>query len=87
MEDFPKTDVWKKDDGSSAVVYTYFEGDINSMVDAHFTRALNQSRPATNYYRHKLNSAVPGNQTRLNNTGSFGLFFFFMHVMMSSLRQ
>lgn len=77
MEDLPKTAVWNKEDGSNTVIFTYFEGDINSMVDAHFTRALNQSRPTTDYYRKntKSNSAVPGNQHRQTIIVVF-LFFF-----------
>lgn len=67
MEDLPKTDVWNKEDGSDTIIYTYFEGDIGSMVDAHFIRALNQGRPKTSYHRKKIksNAIVPGNQHRL----------------------
>ncbi|XP_062380800.1 transcription cofactor vestigial-like protein 1 [Sardina pilchardus] len=42
-------DVWKKEDGSNAIIYNYFEGDINSMVDAHFIRALSKGRPTSSY--------------------------------------
>uniref|UniRef100_A0A3Q1J1L8 Uncharacterized protein n=1 Tax=Anabas testudineus TaxID=64144 RepID=A0A3Q1J1L8_ANATE len=32
----------KVEEHSQYVVLTYFQGDISSMVDAHFTRALNK---------------------------------------------
>lgn len=51
MEDFSKTNACNKEDGSDANIYTYFDRDINNMVDAHFIHALNQSRPQTSYYR------------------------------------
>ncbi|XP_041930480.1 transcription cofactor vestigial-like protein 1 [Alosa sapidissima] len=50
MEDLAgNPDVWKKEDGSNTVIYNYFECDINSMVDAHFIRALNKGKPSSNY--------------------------------------
>lgn len=30
--------------GSQSVVFTYFQGDINSMVDEHFSRALSNAK-------------------------------------------
>ncbi|XP_028816595.1 transcription cofactor vestigial-like protein 1 [Denticeps clupeoides] len=37
------------EDQTGRVVYTYFQGDISSMVDAHFSRALN--KPKENFYK------------------------------------
>uniref|UniRef100_A0A8C2CJH9 Uncharacterized protein n=1 Tax=Cyprinus carpio TaxID=7962 RepID=A0A8C2CJH9_CYPCA len=33
----------KTEEESSSVLLTYFKGDINSMVDEHFSRALSQA--------------------------------------------
>ncbi|XP_071425689.1 transcription cofactor vestigial-like protein 1 isoform X6 [Pithys albifrons albifrons] len=40
--------------GSQSVVFTYFQGDINSVVDEHFTRALsNAKNPQDLSTKHK----------------------------------
>uniref|UniRef100_A0A8B9H814 Uncharacterized protein n=1 Tax=Astyanax mexicanus TaxID=7994 RepID=A0A8B9H814_ASTMX len=33
----------KAEEQSGSLLYTYFQGDINSMVDAHFSRALSKA--------------------------------------------
>ncbi|XP_073677231.1 uncharacterized protein [Garra rufa] len=42
MEEDPKNPMKTKEESGSVLV-TYFQGDINSMVDEHFTRALSQA--------------------------------------------
>lgn len=37
----------KVEEHSDSVIFTYFHGDINSMVDAHFRRALNKVKAKT----------------------------------------
>ncbi|NXG53497.1 VGLL1 protein, partial [Psilopogon haemacephalus] len=51
--------------GSQSVVFTYFQGDINSVVDEHFSRALsNAKNPQDLSTRHKGEAVV------LKNAGS-----------------
>ncbi|NXX47213.1 VGLL1 protein, partial [Tricholaema leucomelas] len=51
--------------GSQSVVFTYFQGDINSVVDEHFSRALsNVKNPQDLSTRHKGEAVV------LRNAGS-----------------
>ncbi|XP_014110733.1 PREDICTED: transcription cofactor vestigial-like protein 1 [Pseudopodoces humilis] len=46
--------------GSQSVVFTYFQGDINSMVDEHFSRALsNAKNPQDLSTKHKVDSMFP----------------------------
>ncbi|XP_062440757.1 transcription cofactor vestigial-like protein 1 [Rhea pennata] len=45
--------------GSQSVVFTYFQGDINSMVDEHFSRALsNAKNPQDLSMKHKSEAVV-----------------------------
>ncbi|NWI43919.1 VGLL1 protein, partial [Picathartes gymnocephalus] len=45
--------------GSQSVVFTYFQGDINSMVDEHFSRALSNARsPQDLSAKHKGETLV-----------------------------
>ncbi|NXY18434.1 VGLL1 protein, partial [Atrichornis clamosus] len=45
--------------GSQSVVFTYFQGDINSVVDEHFSRALsNAKNPQDLSTKHKGEAAV-----------------------------
>ncbi|XP_059715610.1 transcription cofactor vestigial-like protein 1 isoform X1 [Haemorhous mexicanus] len=45
--------------GSQSVVFTYFQGDINSMVDEHFSRALsNAKNPQDLSTKHKGETVV-----------------------------
>ncbi|NWZ69281.1 VGLL1 protein, partial [Acrocephalus arundinaceus] len=45
--------------GSQSVVFTYFQGDINSMVDEHFSRALSNARnPQDLSTKHKSETVV-----------------------------
>ncbi|NXK34158.1 VGLL1 protein, partial [Piprites chloris] len=45
--------------GSQSVVFTYFQGDINSVVDEHFSRALsNAKNPQDLSTKHKGDSVV-----------------------------
>ncbi|XP_064282475.1 transcription cofactor vestigial-like protein 1 isoform X1 [Passer domesticus] len=46
--------------GSQSVVFTYFQGDINSMVDEHFSRALSTAKnPQDLSTKHKVDSMSP----------------------------
>lgn len=45
--------------GSQSVVFTYFQGDINSMVDQHFSRALgNAKNPQDLSTKHRGETVV-----------------------------
>ncbi|NXD25596.1 VGLL1 protein, partial [Spelaeornis formosus] len=45
--------------GSQSVVFTYFQGDINSMVDQHFSRALSSAKnPQDLSTKHKDETVV-----------------------------
>ncbi|NXM16227.1 VGLL1 protein, partial [Ploceus nigricollis] len=45
--------------GSQSVVFTYFQGDINSMVDEHFSRALsNAKNPQDLSTKHKGETVI-----------------------------
>lgn len=45
--------------GSQSVVFTYFQGDINSVVDEHFSRALsNAKNPQDLSTKHKGETVV-----------------------------
>jgi len=45
--------------GSQSVVFTYFQGDINSVVDEHFSRALsNAKNPQDLSTKHKGEAVV-----------------------------
>ncbi|NWW71997.1 VGLL1 protein, partial [Climacteris rufus] len=45
--------------GSQSVVFTYFQGDINSVVDEHFSRALsNAKNPQDLSTKHKAETVV-----------------------------
>ncbi|OXB67451.1 hypothetical protein ASZ78_006044, partial [Callipepla squamata] len=45
--------------GAQSVVFTYFQGDINSMVDEHFSRALSNARnPQDLSTKHKSEAVV-----------------------------
>lgn len=46
--------------GAQSVVFTYFQGDINSVVDEHFSRALSNARnPQDLSTKHKSEVVVP----------------------------
>ncbi|XP_065499619.1 transcription cofactor vestigial-like protein 1 [Caloenas nicobarica] len=48
--------------GAQSVVFTYFQGDISSMVDEHFSRALsNAKNPQDLSTKHKGETVVPKN--------------------------
>ncbi|KAL2304159.1 hypothetical protein Nmel_012901 [Mimus melanotis] len=50
--------------GSQSVVFTYFQGDINSMVDQHFSRALGNARnPQDLSKKHKGEMVVLKNDS------------------------
>uniref|UniRef100_A0A3B3QTM2 Vestigial like family member 1 n=1 Tax=Paramormyrops kingsleyae TaxID=1676925 RepID=A0A3B3QTM2_9TELE len=50
----------KADDQSTSVLFTYFQGDINSVVDEHFSRALNKaSRPKDLTSKSKSSRQTP----------------------------
>ncbi|NWI88489.1 VGLL1 protein, partial [Pitta sordida] len=50
--------------GSQSVVFTYFQGDINSVVDEHFSRALsNTKNPQDLSTKHKGNTVVLKNES------------------------
>ncbi|XP_017597555.1 PREDICTED: transcription cofactor vestigial-like protein 1 isoform X6 [Corvus brachyrhynchos] len=50
--------------GSQSVVFTYFQGDINSMVDEHFSRALsNAKNPQDLSTKHKGETVVLKNDS------------------------
>ncbi|NWV30964.1 VGLL1 protein, partial [Grantiella picta] len=51
--------------GSQSVVFTYFQGDINSMVDEHFSRALSNTKN-----RQDLSSKYKGETVVLKNVDS-----------------
>ncbi|OWK51970.1 Transcription cofactor vestigial-like protein 1 [Lonchura striata] len=52
---------------SQSVVFTYFQGDINSMVDEHFSRALsNAKNPQDLSTKHKSETVVLKNGKVLN---------------------
>nr|AAI44929.1 Vgll1 protein [Mus musculus] len=71
MEEMKKNGVWipessqkpvKTEWNAGSVIFTYFEGDINSMVDEHFSRALrNLKRP------HKCSSSSHSDNLTLKN--------------------
>lgn len=45
--------------GSQSVVFTYFQGDINSVVDEHFSRALSGAKnPQDLSMKHKGETVV-----------------------------
>lgn len=49
----------KTKEESGSVLLTYFQGDINSMVDEHFSRALSQAnKPKEERYKIKRNHKV-----------------------------
>lgn len=53
--------------GSQSVVFTYFQGDINSMVDEHFSRALsNAKNPQDLSTKHKGETVVLENSELLS---------------------
>ncbi|NWH97344.1 VGLL1 protein, partial [Tichodroma muraria] len=53
--------------GSQSVVFTYFQGDINSMVDEHFSRALsNAKNPQDLSTKHKGEIVVLKNNELLS---------------------
>ncbi|XP_063279426.1 transcription cofactor vestigial-like protein 1 isoform X2 [Prinia subflava] len=50
--------------GSQSVVFTYFQGDINSMVDEHFSRALsNAKNPQDLSTKHRAETVVLKNDS------------------------
>ncbi|NXG31859.1 VGLL1 protein, partial [Dromaius novaehollandiae] len=50
--------------GSQSVVFTYFQGDINSVVDEHFSRALsNAKNPQDLSMKHRTDTAVLKNDS------------------------
>lgn len=54
----------KAEEQSGSLLFTYFQGDINSMVDAHFSRALeNITKPKEDITKSKKprKSVKPGN--------------------------
>lgn len=60
----------KVEEHSRCVILTYFQGDINSMVDAHFTRALSKvckaKAPAAK--SKKIRKTIKlGERTEINN--------------------
>nr|XP_023700129.1 transcription cofactor vestigial-like protein 1 [Paramormyrops kingsleyae] len=61
MDDQPVSPVTvKADDQSTSVLFTYFQGDINSVVDEHFSRALNKaSRPKDLTSKSKSSRQTP----------------------------
>lgn len=76
----------KVEENSHSVVLTYFQGDINSMVDAHFSRALSKICKPTELSSKTKNIHKPikngkyGNPTRRRlktNTTMWKLFVFF----------
>ncbi|NXO81987.1 VGLL1 protein, partial [Sitta europaea] len=53
--------------GSQSIVFTYFQGDINSMVDEHFSRALsNAKNPQDLSIKHKGETVVLKNDELLS---------------------
>ncbi|NXS08329.1 VGLL1 protein, partial [Neodrepanis coruscans] len=53
--------------GSQSVVFTYFQGDINSVVDEHFSRALsNAKNPQDLSRKHKGETVVLRNGEKLS---------------------
>lgn len=62
----------KVEENSHSFVLTYFQGDINSMVDAHFTRALSKLCKPTEPAGKTKNSHKPiksGKHDETNRTG------------------
>lgn len=72
MEHHPGSPVaGKAEEQSGSLLLTYFQGDINSMVDAHFSRALeNVTKPKSDITKSKK----PRKSVKSGNT------FFFLSL-------
>lgn len=63
--------------GSQSVVFTYFQGDLNSVIDEHFSRALsNAKNPQDLSTKHKSEDVI------LKNGEQFSMSVFFNAMLL-----